>query len=114
MPIAPSFVVAVAVAILVLANVIAVYRAHTRNHRVRSALDLPQRMGSPQKGVPMQRIVEAFAHTDANLRKRAPHLSNPERHEMARALMRARGLLPETPPVRGSGATESTPQAVAR
>ena len=114
MSVAPSFVVAVAVAVFVLANVIAVYRAHVRNHRVRAALDDPQRISATQRDVQIERIVEAFAHTNANLRKCAPHLSDAERHEMARNLMRARGLLPETPPARGSGASKSMQQAVAR
>ncbi len=113
MSVAPSFVVAVAVAIFVLANVIAVYRSHARNHRVRAALDLPQRISATRKDIQIERIVEAFAHTDTNLRKAAPHLSDAERHEMARALMRVRGLLPETPPAR-SGAAKSMAQAGAR
>ena len=114
MSVPPSFIVAVAVAVFVLANVIAVYRSHARNHRVRAVLDPPQRMSAAQTDIQIERIVEAFAHTDANLRKCAPHLSAAERHEMARTLMRARGLLPETPPARGSGASKSMTQAVAR
>ena len=114
MSVTPSFVVAVAVAVFVLANVIAVYRSHARAHSVRAALDRPQRIGAIQQEIQIERVVEAFAHTDANLRKLSPHLSDAERHEMARALLRARGLLPDAAPIRGSGARKSTIQAVAR
>lgn len=86
-------IVGVAVAILVLINVIAVYRAHARHRHVRAALDSPRRMGPRDHTVQVERAVEVFADTDAKLRKRAPHLSTMERHEMARALMRAKGIL---------------------
>jgi hypothetical protein len=39
--------VGVAFAMFVLFNVAAVYRVHLRHRRVRSALDLPRRMGRP-------------------------------------------------------------------
>ncbi len=85
--------VGLAFAMFVLVNVVAVYRAHLRHGRVRSALDLPRRMGQTDRTVQVERAVEVFAETDLKLRKRAPHLSTEERHEMARALMRAKGIL---------------------
>jgi hypothetical protein len=85
--------VGLAFAILVLVNVGAVYRSHLRHRRVRGALDLPRRMGLTDRTLQVERAVEVFADTDAKLRKRAPHLSTEERHEMARALMRAKGIL---------------------
>jgi ABC-type branched-subunit amino acid transport system ATPase component len=85
--------VGVAFAMFVLLNVAAVYRVHLRHRRVRSALDLPRRMGQADRTLQVERAVEVFAETDAKLRKRAPHLSTEERHEMARALMRAKGIL---------------------
>ena len=85
--------VGVAFAIFVLVNVAAVCRSHLRHQRVRTALDLPRRMGPSDRTVQVERAVEVFADTDAKLRKRAPHLLTEERHEMARALMRAKGIL---------------------
>jgi hypothetical protein len=85
--------IGVAFAILVLVNVGAVYRSHLRHRRVRGALDLPRRMGLTDRTLQVERAAEVFADTDARLRKRAPHLSTEERHEMARALMRAKGIL---------------------
>ena len=85
--------VGVAFTMFVLFNVAAVYRVHLRHRRVRSALDLPRRMGQTDRTLQVERAVEVFAETDAKLRKRAPHLSTEERHEMARAVMRAKGIL---------------------
>jgi hypothetical protein len=85
--------VGIVFAMLVLVNVAAVYRSHLRHRRVRGALDLPRRMGTSDRTVQVERAVEVFAETDCKLRKRAPHLSTAERHEMTRALMRAKGIL---------------------
>ena len=85
--------VGIAFAMFVLVNAAAVYRSHRRHKRIRSALDLPRRMGVTDRTLQVERAVEVFAETDARLRKRAPHLSTEERHQMARALMRAKGIL---------------------
>ncbi len=90
---ATPMLIAVAFATFVLFNVAMVYRAHLRHRRVRTALESPRRMGTTDRTVQVERAVEVFADTDAKLRKRAPHLSTEERHEMARALMRAKGIL---------------------
>jgi hypothetical protein len=89
--------VGVAFAMFVLVNVAAVYRAHLRHRRVRSALDMPRRMGQTDRTVQVERAVEVFAETDAKLRRRAPHLTTAERHEMTRAMMRAKGILLPVP-----------------
>lgn len=113
MQITPS-IVGIALAILVLINLAAVYRAHARHRRVRAVLELPRRMARRDKQVQIERVVEVFAETDARLRKRAPHLSKTERHEMARALMRAKGLLPPDTPVLTRVATSLSSPADAR
>ena len=43
------------------------------------------------------RAIEAFEDTVAKLRNRAPDMSQRERFELARALVRAKGLLPPAP-----------------
>ena len=87
-------IIGFAITLLVLLNVAAVYRVHARHRRVRDALELPQRMTPSNAKVRTERAIEVFQDTDAKLRKRAPHLSTEERHEMARALMRAKNQLP--------------------
>ena len=113
MHITPS-IIAIALAVVALVNLAAVYRAHTHHRRVRAVLDMPRRMGTRDKRVRMDRAVEVFADTDARLRKRAPHLSEVERHEMARALMRAKRLLPPGPPVLTRLATSPSRPRAAR
>jgi|APFre7841882630_1041343.scaffolds.fasta_scaffold203553_1 hypothetical protein len=93
-------IVGLAVAILILVNVTAVLRAHFRHRRVRAALDLPQRMGTTKGNVQVERAMEMFADTDAKLRQRAPHLSQEERHAMAKALLHAKGILPPAKSIR--------------
>jgi len=83
--------VGVAFAILVLVNVGAVYRSHLCQQRVRGALDLPRRLGPSDRTLQIERAVEVSRIPTPSFAKRAPHLSTEERHEMARALMRAQG-----------------------
>jgi hypothetical protein len=87
-------IVGCTIAILVIVNVVAVCLAQARQRRVRAALGVPERMRRSDDKLRMERAIDVFEDTEAKLRKRAPHLSRQERHEMARALVRAKGLLP--------------------
>jgi hypothetical protein len=94
----PSFI-GVAVVVLVSVNLAAVIRAHLRQRRVRAVLEPPSRIRVGDRKVQLERAIEVFAETGGRLRRRAPHLSEAERHELACALMRAKGILPPGPPV---------------
>lgn len=60
----------------------------------------------PEGKLQMERPIEVFEEPGTKLRKRASPGSETERHEMARAVVRANRLLPSLSPVEATGLTD--------
>ena len=81
-----AFIVVIAVATL---------RTKSRQRNIRKALGLPLRMETTTAEAQARQAVRVFEQTDHRLTTTAPRLSQEERHKMASAIVKEKGLLPK-------------------
>ncbi len=74
---------------------VATLRTKSRQRRIRRALGLPLRMETSTAEAQAKQAVRVFEQTDLRLTTTAPRLSREERHKMAGAIVKEKGLLPK-------------------
>lgn len=82
----------------VLVIALATLRTKARHRTIRKALGLPARMQTTSAEAQARQAVRVFEQADLRLTTTARRLSKEERHEMAGAIVREKGLLPKSRP----------------
>ena len=91
-----AIISAALVLVFVIVIVAATLRTKSRQRQIRRALGLPARMETSTAEAQARQAVRAFEETDLRLTTTARRLSKEERHKMAGAIVREKGLLPKT------------------
>jgi Tfp pilus assembly protein PilX len=89
-----AFLLTGLVLVFVVVIAVATLRTKAKQRRIRKALGLPARMETSTAEAQARQAVRVFEQTDLRLTTTAPRLSKEERHKMASAIVREKGLLP--------------------
>ena len=86
------------VVLFVVVIALAMIRTKARHRKIRKALGLPARMDTSSAEAQARQAVRMFQKTDQRLSTTAGRLSKEERHRMATAIVKEKGLLPKARP----------------
>lgn len=86
------------VVLFVVVIALAMIRTKARHRKIRKALGLPARMDTSSAEAQARQAVRMFQKTDQRLSTTVGRLSKEERHRMATAIVKEKGLLPKARP----------------